>query len=183
MILDCVLNGGGVTLRQIEMSDCTQNYVDWLNDPMVNQYLETRWTVQNLDTVKKFVATQRDSDNSILLAITMSDDGRHIGNIKLGPINSYHNYGEISYFIGDKSMWQKGLATKAINLICGYGIERMNLHRIRAGAYAEAKGSWRALEKNRFKREAIFRNQVISAAGKYMDVYGYGLLDSEYKKL
>ena len=55
----------------------------------------------------------------------------------------------------------------------------MNLHRIKAGAYAEAKRSWRVLEKNNFKCKAIYHNQGMSVDGKYMDVYGYGLLESE----
>ncbi len=107
--------------------------------------METRWSEQNIDTIKEFVSLQRESEHSILLAITLSDDGRHIGNIKLGPINKYHKYGDISYFIGDKSMWNKGITTKAINLLCGYGIDHIGLHRIEAGAYAMALGSWRAL--------------------------------------
>lgn len=183
MIIKNILKTGGVTLRQIELNDCTQVYVDWLKDPQVNQYLETRWTEQTIDTIKDFVSLQRESEHSILLAITLSDDGRHIGNIKLGPINKHHKHGDISYFIGDKNMWNKGIATKAINLLCGYGIEQIGLHRIEAGAYAAALGSWRALEKNGFTREAIFREQVVTNNNQYMDIYRYGLLADEYIKL
>ena len=182
MILKNFLNTEGMTLRQINLEDCTTSYVDWLRDPEVNQYLETRWKDQTIESIREFVSAQRDSDNNLLLAITLSDDGRHIGNIKLGPINKYHRHGDVSYFIGDKSMWNKGIATKAINLVCGYGIEQLHLHRIEAGAYAGAVGSWRALEKNGFVREAIFRKQVVSG-DDYMDVYRYGLLDVEYKTI
>jgi RimJ/RimL family protein N-acetyltransferase len=34
------------------------------------------------------------------------------GKISLGPINFIHKYAEISYFIGEKSFWNKGYATK-----------------------------------------------------------------------
>ncbi|KHM52663.1 hypothetical protein NZ47_03425 [Anaerovibrio lipolyticus] len=182
MLTNVRLSTGGVLLRQVVLSDCTPSYVSWLEDPEVNQYLETRWTEQTLESVRSFVQSQLGSENSILFAIMLEDDGRHIGNIKLGPINEHHHYADISYFIGDKSMWGKGIATKAINLVCGYGISDMNLHRIEAGTYAKAIGSQRALEKNGFIKEAVFRKQVITNNG-YEDVYRYGLLMDEYKRL
>lgn len=176
---DIILHGEGISLRLISLQDCTDTYVKWLNDPEVNQYLETRWSNQNLDSIRDFVISQLDSDHSILFAIIADDMNRHIGNIKIGPINKHHNYASISYFIGDKSMWGKGIATKVIRLVCAFGFNELHLHRIEAGAYSAAIGSWKALEENGFKREAVFRKQVI-AGDKYMDVYRYGILETEY---
>ena len=182
MLTDVRLSSGGVLLRQIELGDCTHSYVSWLEDPEVNQYLETRWSEQTLESVQSFVQSQLDSENSVLFAIILADDGRHIGNIKLGPINEHHRHADVSYFIGDKTMWGKGIATKAINLVCRYGFSDMNLHRIEAGAYAKAIGSQRALEKNGFIKEAVFRQQVLTNIG-YDDVYRYGLLADELKRI
>lgn len=182
MITNECLSAGGVLLRQIVLSDCTPSYVSWLEDPEINQYLETRWTLQTLESIRSFVQSKLESDDSILFAITLADDGRHIGNIKLGPINKHHHHADVSYFIGDKAMWGKGIATKAINLVCRFGFNDMHLHRIEAGTYAKAIGSQRALEKNGFIKEAVFRKQVITNNG-YEDVYRYGLLVDEYKKL
>ena len=182
MLINDQISNGEIILRQIEISDCTPSYVSWLNDPIINQYLETRWSEQNLASIQSFVQSQRESDNSILFAITLANDGRHIGNIKLGPINNHHRHADVSYFIGDKTMWGKGIATKAINLVCGYGFRDIKLHRIEAGTYAKAVGSQRALEKNGFIKEAVFRKQVITNNG-YEDVYRYGLLSDEYKIL
>lgn len=39
MITSKIETGKLVLLRQIELSDCTDTYVQWLNDPNVNQYL------------------------------------------------------------------------------------------------------------------------------------------------
>ena len=171
-----------ITLRQIEFADCTSIYVKWLNDPEVNQYLETRWITQDGNTIKEFVRGQRENDHSILFAITLSKQGTHIGNIKIGPIERHHSHGDISYFIGDKRYWNKGIATKAINLVCGFGFEELKLRRIEAGCYADAVGSWKALEKNGFVREGIFREQVLFH-GAYMDIYRYGLLRREWKEI
>lgn len=179
MITNRILRGGKITLRQITLQDCTDSYVEWLNDPDVNQYLETRWNRQDIFTIEDFVKSQRDNGHSILFAIINNSTQYHIGNIKIGPINLHHHHADISYFIGDKNLWGKGIATEAIRLVCQFGFEEIHLHRIEAGVYSDAVGSWKALEKNGFVREAIFRKQVLSKDG-YMDVYRYGILETEY---
>ena len=180
MITEKILRGRKVSLRQIELKDCCSFYVEWLNDPDVNQYLETKWTKQTISSVTKFVEDQRNSGDSVLFAIIGNETGHHIGNIKIGPIHPYYKHADISYFIGNKECWNKGMATEAIKLVCQFGFEDLELHRIEAGVYEQAIGSWRILEKNQFKREGEFRQQVYFL-DRYIDVYRYGLLKSEWK--
>lgn len=181
MVTNHMLKGKVIFIRQITQEDCTDKYVDWLNDPMVNQYLETRWTVQTIESVKAFVQSQCDSRDSILFAIVLRENASHIGNIKIGPINNYHFHADISYFIGEKDLWRKGIASEAIRLVCEYGFNDLGLHRLEAGAYASAIGSWKALEKVGFVREGNFREQAMSK-GQFVNVYRYGLLRSDYYK-
>ena len=49
------INGDRIYLRKVELNDVNQVYVDWLNDPKVNQYLETRFDVQTIGSVRKYV--------------------------------------------------------------------------------------------------------------------------------
>lgn len=177
MTINKIIAGELISLRQIEMRDCTKRYVEWLNDPEVNQYLETKWFRQDMESIEAFVKSQRENEHSILFAIISNEDNRHIGNIKIGPINMHYRHADISYFIGDKQFWNKGIATEAISLVCEFGFGELGLHRIEAGAYAAAVGSWKALEKNGFQREGVFREQVL-LNGEYMDIYRYGLLRS-----
>lgn len=172
------LEGRQVILRQIEEGDCTPAYIKWLNDPEVNQYLETRWVGQDEGSIKEFIRSQRSNAHSILFAICLAEGMGHIGNIKIGPINKHHGYGAISYFIGEKSLWGKGIASEAVGLVCNFAFTELGLRRVEAGAYASAVGSWKALEHNGFVREGVFRKQVYSN-GIYMDVYSYGLLEGE----
>lgn len=180
MITSKMIIGNNCYLRQIELTDCTQTYVQWLNDPEVNRYLETRWSRQDMKSVKDFVQFQRNNDHSILFAIIAKNERKHIGNMKIGPIHPHYLYADISYFIGEKSYWNKGIASEAINLVCKFGFEELKLRKIDAGTYATAIGSWKALEKNGFIREGTFRENVISE-GKIIDSYRYGLLKREYK--
>ena len=179
MITDKILTGDKIILRQIEMRDCTERYVSWLNDREVNRFLETKWTKQDIESITGFVKGQIENDHSFLFAIVYKENGMHIGNIKLGPVHSHYSHADISYFIGEKEYWHRGIATEAIRLICDFGFNYLKLHRIEAGAYECAVGSWKALEKCGFKREGVFREQVYYN-DRYIDVYRYGMLCNEY---
>jgi hypothetical protein len=40
-----IIEGKKIFLRNIELTDCTERYVSWLNDKEVNRYLESRLAV------------------------------------------------------------------------------------------------------------------------------------------
>ena len=62
-----------------------------------------------------------------MFGIFLGDEFKHVGNIKLGPINSYHKRAEIGLMIGDKSVWGKGIATKVIRMVTHFGFSELNL--------------------------------------------------------
>jgi len=105
------IDGDRIYLCEIRLSDVNQTYVNWLNDPEVNQYLETRHEMQTLNSVQEYVEKMVEKENELLFSICLKKNDIHIGNIKLGPINLIHKYAEISLFIGDKNEWGKNLAT------------------------------------------------------------------------
>lgn len=174
MIISKILEGEKIVLRQIELSDCTERYVEWLNDPEVNQYLETKWVEQSLETVEDFVRAQRQNDDSILWAIITKEGLTHIGNIKIGPINKHHHHADISYFIGEKDYWGKGIATEAIQLVTEYGLNELKLHKLEAGTYEDAIGSQKALEKNGYVKEGVLKEHIFSGGGGYKAAFRYG---------
>jgi len=175
MITEKYLHGRVIYLRQIELADCTDEYVNWLNDTEINQYLETKYVTQTLETVKSFVISQRDNDHSVLFAICLRDDGRHIGNIKIGPVNPRHKHADISYFIGNRDMWGKGFAREAISLICGFGFNELGLHKIEAGTYECAVNSQKVLKANGFRCEGTLRQHVFFEQ-RYIDCFRWGLI-------
>lgn len=168
MIARYELTDNNIILRNITIGDCTNTYLGWLNDRQVNLFLETRWVNQDLNKIKEFVNCIINSNNSILFAIVVKSNMKHIGNIKIGPINEHYNNADISYFIGDKEYWGKGIATNAIKLVCDYGFNELGLHRIQAGVFDENLGSIKVLKKAGFIEEACFKEALISPInGKY----------------
>lgn len=154
--LDKILVGTRVCLRPVTLNDCTREYVDWLNDPEVNKFLETRWCIQNIKSVENFVSSMMLSENNHLFAIIESISHRHIGNIKLGPINRNHHSADISYVIGNRNYWGTGCATDAVKLATDFAFRVLGVRRIRAGVYSSNVGSQRVLEKAGYIYETKF---------------------------
>jgi len=171
--------GNRLFLREVRQSDVNDKYYEWLNDPEINQYMETRLIPQSLENISSFVKSKDGVLHEPFFAICLKQDMSHIGNIKLGPINWVHRNAMISLFIGAKELWGKGFATEAISLIVKYGFQTLNLNKLEAGCYKENEGSARAFEKCGFIREGLLRSHFINK-GKDIDMYILGICSRDY---
>ena len=169
MRVDRKVVGKSVLIRNIEQNDCNLRYLSWLEDPKVNQYLETRWQKQSLSKIKPFVKVASKSRDSILFAIVELSSNKHIGNIKIGPINYNHMHANISYFIGDSSAWGKGYASEAVSLVTGYAVKVLKLETVIACVYEGNLGSQKVLEKTGYKLSGIFKEQFLNVKNERED--------------
>jgi ribosomal-protein-alanine N-acetyltransferase len=136
-------------------------YVGWLNDPEINQYLESRFVAHTIESTRAFVGSVLDSPDSLFLGIRAPDTGTHVGNIKLGPISAYHRTGDIGLLIGERSAWGKGVGTSAIEGLVRIATEQLSLRKLTAGCYASNIGSRRAFEKAGFLLEGVRPKQFL----------------------
>ena len=147
-----------ITIRPLQLSDCTQEYADWLNDPEVNKYLECRLMTHTVDSLRANLNALYEGTTDRPFAILF--DGKHIGNIKIGGVNGHHGYAELGYFIGNRAMWGRGYATQAVKLATRHAFEEMNLFHLRAGFYRSNRASWRVLEKAGYEFMGFYRGQL-----------------------
>ena len=177
MVYDNVLYGKNVSLRAIKLEDCTDNYIEWLNDKEVNRYLETRWEEQTFETILRYVYTISESDHSYMFAIIENSSNEHIGNIKIGPIHKRYKNADISYFIGDRRVWGRGYAKEAVKLIIDFGFDVLLLHRIQAGIISGNDSSAKVLTNNGFIKEGVLKEKIL-VDGEFRDHIMYGLIRS-----
>ena len=173
-----IVKGEGISLRLVTLEDCTPTYVGWLNDSDVSRYLESRWSEQNLESVKEFVEDVRTTNNSLLFAIVENSTGRHIGNINIRLIDPHNQYAKVGYFIGDRFCWGKGYATEAVVLVTRFGFDKMQFNKCTAGIHSGNIGSKRVLEKVGYKLEGTLRGQLKGPSG-WEDELVYGIFKSE----
>lgn len=133
----------------------SDEYIAWLSDGEVNQYLESRFTVQDRIAVESFVSKMLTSDRDVMFGIHDVALDRHVGNIKLGPIDRWHGIGEIGLMIGDRSAWGHGIGSAAIAQVVDIAECELGLRRLTAGCYASNIGSKRAFEKAGFAVEGV----------------------------
>ena len=108
---------------------------------------EQRFFKHDESSVKKFVLKNLNSKKNYLFGIFLK---KHVGNIKLGPIDKKYKKSDISYIIGKSRLWNKGIATKSIAMISSFAFKILNLKTLRAGSYLSNIGSIKVIEKNGF---------------------------------
>ena len=174
------LLGEQLTLIPLNLNNYSDDYVDWLNDPEVNRYLESRFSKITNNMIKEYIQKNNSNNNTLLYGIFYNKNNRHVGNIKIGTVNWNHYFSEIGYFIGDKNLWGKGLATEAIFLATNFALHDMKLVKCKAGVYSNNIGSIRALEKVGYILEGKCNNEFIGPNGRE-DHLIYGISKQELK--
>jgi ribosomal-protein-alanine N-acetyltransferase len=118
-------------LKPLSQKHLSLAYVNWLNDIEVNAYLESggNYTLQLLADFLK----EQEQKDILFWAIHLKDSNKHIGNIKIDPINYEMNSGEYGILMGDKANWGKGFANEASNRIIKYCFEQLKLTEITLG--------------------------------------------------
>jgi [ribosomal protein S5]-alanine N-acetyltransferase len=146
--------GEQIELFLLDEAGVSQSYVDWLNDTSVNRYLESRFSVHSLESTREFVRNCLSDPSTLLLGIRARVfDGRHVGNIKLGPIDWRHGLGEVGILVGEPAAWGRGIGCDAIRLLASIAERELKLSKLSAGCYASNVGSERAFLKAGFQIE------------------------------
>ena len=158
------LQGEHIQLKTLTPAMVTQKYIDWMNDPDVTRYTESRFVKHTTESVKDYVKAISGSSQDYFYGIYTSE---HIGNIKL-HVNEHHNLGDIGIIIGDKQQWGKGYATEAIKLLTQHGFDKIGLHKISAGIYANNSGSIKAFQAAGYEEEGRHK-QTYLCNGEYVD--------------
>lgn len=97
-------------------------------------------------------------------------EGKYVGNIGLvKQADVYSKSAELGYFIGEP-YWNRGITTRAVNLICEYGFRELDVVRIYSGIFEFNSPSQRVLEKCGFSREAVLRSAVCKKGVMYDEI-------------
>ncbi len=148
-----------ILLKVLKLNDVSDSYVEWLNDFEVTKFTEQKYFTHTLENTKTFVSQKDESERDLLFGIFFN--GTHIGNIKLGPINLEHMSSEVSYFIGEKKFWGRGIASKCVEAIVQFAVTELGLKKVNAGYYENNIGSAKVLQKCGFVVEGNRISQII----------------------
>jgi len=153
------IEGKRIYFKNLTEKDATKRYCQWLNDPEVNRYLETK--AATVEGLREYIKTKNEDPNSLFLGIFFKKNNQHIGNIKLEPLNFKKKKAFLGLLIGDKNYWGIGIGTEATKLIVDHCFYELNLDKAEAAMIAENIGSFKIHEKLGFKVDKI-ENNIIS---------------------
>jgi RimJ/RimL family protein N-acetyltransferase len=141
----------------------------WSNDPEIARLMDRARPVSEPEHDAWFesVLSRRDC---VYFAIEDADTLRHVGNVWLWGIDERHRKAEMRVMLGEGDARGRGLGHQAINLLCRYGFERLNLHRIYAYVLAINPQGRGAFEKAGFVLEGTLREDRW-AGDRFIDVY------------
>ncbi|HTS35711.1 MAG TPA: GNAT family protein [Candidatus Solibacter sp.] len=174
------LRGSKTHLRPLERSDLNATYLGWLNNREVTRYLEAGAFPETMQDLEKYYQGITGSRSDVIFAIADAKSHRHIGNVKLGPINWVHRRAMFGIMIGEKEFWGQGIGEEVTRLVVDYGFFRLNLNRIYLGVVVEHESAIRCYQAVGFQTEGKFREEMF-LEGTYKDRLWMGLLRSEYK--
>lgn len=166
-------------LKPLSLSHLSNDYVTWMNDPEVNKYLESGgdYTLQKLNDFLEEV----EQKEILFWAIHIKEQNRHIGNIKIDPINNRHLFAEYGIMMGDKTEWGKGYAFEASRAVIDYCFsENLNLRKINLGVQFKNQSAIKLYQKIGFEVEGRFINHVITAEG-YDDILRMAIFNPKNK--
>lgn len=135
---EIILEFEGGYLRPLRPVDVHPGYVSGLNDPEVNRYLDgVKHTRQTTQSVLDFVVANEAAANSVLWGIWQTNSARHCGTVRIHGIEHSHRTAHIGVCLFDKSVWGKGLGSRAVGTVTRWALDTLNLRWIEAGAYSD----------------------------------------------
>ena len=173
--------GEKLYLRGLERSDLEGDYFDWLNDREVTKFIDSGDFPNNMERMEEYYRNIALSHDNVMFAIIDKESDKHIGNIKLGPINWIRRMATLGIMIGDKEFWGKGYGTEAIRLVLDYAFKRLNLQEVSAGVATVHQPSIRAFEKAGFEIEGRVKGQFF-LDGEYYDSLYLGVTKDDFMK-
>lgn len=143
-------------LQPLTSAFLSEEYVSWLNDPLVNQYLETPsdYTLEDLQAYLTVV----DKQDILFWAIVHQNDNKHIGNIKIDPVHPRDKRGEYGILMGNTEYWGKGYAKEASEAVIHYCFDELHLRKITLGVVENNITAVQLYYKIGFETEGIFRS-------------------------
>ena len=156
-----------LVLKILYPENVTQNYLGWMQDEDITQFMECRGKTYALKELKDYTRMVDESHNDFLFGIYTSGDNVHIGNIKIGEINQLHKFGNLGLMIGEKKYWDKGYGTEAVKLATEYAFHKLRLNKLLAGIYENNTGCYKAFlkagynEVGRLKKHRLHKDEYV----------------------
>lgn len=169
---------GDLSLRRLRYADAV-DVLAYRGDPAVAR--QQYWEPFTSDAVLKLLADQVHIEPGmygVSLILAAEYEGKVVGDFSLTVNVPEHAQGEVGFNF-NQEYTGRGLATRGLAAVLGFGFVQLGLHRITAAAFTENERAWRLMERVGMRREAHFVHDGF-VRGRWVDVFGYAMLADEW---
>lgn len=170
------LSGEKIYLEPIT-KEYTPLVVKWRNNPKVrcNFIFQEKFTEE---IHNKWMDSKVAAGDVVQFIIFLKEGGQPIGSVYLRDVDKVNEKAEFGIFIGEDIARGQGYGTEAARLICQYGFEELDLHKIMLRVFAHNIGAIKAYEHAGFKEEAYLRDEIKNNGG-FQDMIFMALFNPE----
>jgi RimJ/RimL family protein N-acetyltransferase len=166
-------------IRRI-VPDDFRNLREYWSDPEVARY--QFWGPYTSEQVTAMIDGQVEiapGDPGVALVLAAVLDDSVIGDCQLTVTSVEDRQAEIGFAFNPRYTG-RGLASRAVAAVLGFGFLQLGLHRIIAAMDARNERSWQLAERIGMRREAHFRHDNF-VKGEWVDSFVYAMLDDEWR--
>lgn len=175
--------GGGamvakrVRLRALLREDSALLY-EWINQRELVILNAPYHPVSELDHESWLESMLKKRFDLVIFVIEDIASEQAIGSCQLFNINWRHRSAELQIRIGDQRFQNQGLGSEAIQLLCRFGFDDLNLHRIYLSVFKNNERAIGAYRKCGFAEEGVMREAAF-IDGQWLDVALMGLINDQ----
>ena len=173
MMYKSTLETQRLILRPLCMDDFDAVHA-WGSNPVNTRYMA--WGPNTEEQTRDFLGTAKAGRD---FAVIVKDSGKAIGSCGIYP-NSADDTGELGWIL-HVDFWKHGYGAELARELIRYGFEDLQLRRIVAPCAAVNYGSYRIMERNGMRREALHVKAFWARVDEeWVDEAVYAILAEEY---
>ena len=179
------LQYGRYTLRPTLDSDVAAIY-EACQDPLIPRFttVPVNYTMSHaLDYFQRIPASiELQREIPFVIEFGVGDEKEFAGVISLHTISIDNHRAEIGYWMREQ-MRGKGIATAAVKILTGYGLDTLGFKRIEAAVDLDNITSQKLLISAGYEREGILRQRVTRSNGNQIDMVIFAALNQSWTRL
>ena len=151
--------GEKVILRRFAASDIADNYLEWLNDPILMRFSNQRFLCHDRQSSLRYLQSFDDSPNFFLCVLDQA------GHRMIGTMTAYlaqqHGTADIGIMIGDKTAKGSGYGFDAWRTLMSWLLDMQGIRKVTAGTLACNAQMLKLIKGSGMQPDGIRRHQEI----------------------
>jgi len=164
------LVGSKTRLLRFNTDDISENYLGWMNDPIVLRYSNQRFKLHNATSSAAYLDSFKGTEN-LFISIKGLVEEESIGTLTV-YVAIPHGTADIGIMIGDRRVWGKGYGLDAWKTVSDWLISTCLIRKVTGGTLSGNMGMKKIFERSGMHFEGMRRAQEL-VEGIPMDVLYY----------